>query len=502
MTMHHDIDKLFQEGLKDYSPKPAGFVWDNIEQKMRTKRVAQRKNFIYSMAAAVALLLSFGAGYLFHFFSPVNEKQLAVEQPTPATNTADNAANPFALADTTAETYAEVNQSENDEAPLKQEIVQPTALQQPHVMAQATAKEESLPVEGLSATDSLSNKPARVKAVQASGSLAAPSFANTAQYQQMPVFADDQEKPATAEDQNEPELQPMHYRMNESFAANPDPVVSQTFRYKQLPDYAVLMASPDEEKENVWAMGLNATPLVSYRNVNTAANESVSTNTDGNSERPLIAYAAGVDVNYAVAKRWKIHSGFYMSEVGQVSNDVMLNASDFYSAHLSDDMAYNVSTSVGNVAINKVGSELEAQLVELNNLPNFAPAGTDIKDAGLSSDLVQSRSYLEIPLMVSYILSDKKLGVEISGGLSTNILYDEKAYLISGSDKYDVDAEVEGLNNISYNGMLGLGFNYKIVSNLKLNLQPTFRYALNPVSSSSSVYPYSFGVFTGLQYQF
>ncbi|HCC31906.1 MAG TPA: hypothetical protein DEQ03_17915, partial [Marinilabiliales bacterium] len=65
MTIHSDIDRIFKDGLADYSPKPPSFIWGTIEQVLERKRKKRQIVLFYSAAASVALLLSFGAGYLF-----------------------------------------------------------------------------------------------------------------------------------------------------------------------------------------------------------------------------------------------------------------------------------------------------------------------------------------------------------------------------------------------------------------------------------------------------
>jgi hypothetical protein len=49
-----------------------------------------------------------------------------------------------------------------------------------------------------------------------------------------------------------------------------------------------------------------------------------------------------------------------------------------------------------------------------------------------------------------------------------------------------------------------MGMEYSFTKNLSLNLEPTFRYYLNPFSGTegSTIHPYSFGLFSGISYKF
>jgi hypothetical protein len=64
--------------------------------------------------------------------------------------------------------------------------------------------------------------------------------------------------------------------------------------------------------------------------------------------------------------------------------------------------------------------------------------------------------------------------------------------------------DTKGLNPLSLSSSLGMGMEYNISNKLSLNLEPTFRYYLNPfsVTTGSFVHPYTFGIFSGVSYKF
>ena len=74
--------------------------------------------------------------------------------------------------------------------------------------------------------------------------------------------------------------------------------------------------------------------------------------------------------------------------------------------------------------------------------------------------------------------------------------------MIDGS-RYNV-GKTEGLNPILVSSSMGMGIEYSISEKFSLNLEPTFRYYLNPFGDMPGVkiHPSSFGVFSGLSSHF
>jgi hypothetical protein len=64
MTINADIDRIFKDGLQEYSPKVPAYIWDHIEQNLDHRKNKNRRTLIYSIAASVAILIAFGTGFL------------------------------------------------------------------------------------------------------------------------------------------------------------------------------------------------------------------------------------------------------------------------------------------------------------------------------------------------------------------------------------------------------------------------------------------------------
>jgi hypothetical protein len=103
---------------------------------------------------------------------------------------------------------------------------------------------------------------------------------------------------------------------------------------------------------------------------------------------------------------------------------------------------------------------------------------------------------------MKYNLYDKRLGLNLVGGFSTFILYDNSLSLISGSGSTDL-GDANNLNDLNFSGNFGVDLDYKISKSWYLNVAPMFKYQFNTYSGSSGNFrPYYFGLYSGLNYKF
>jgi hypothetical protein len=497
MTIHADIDKIFKEGLADYSQKPPAFVWDNIEHTLNKKRIRMRRNLFYSLAASVALLISFGAGYLltaFHTEQGVLVQHVNDEKPGLQNTVKEQT--PVLLV---------------EPEPLK-EAATPTGIKRDEP-AKSSDKPVSKPIETTDVIAEPQKTESNIKKASTGGTLLPPMFSSGAEYS---AYSPDEESVLNAEPNALDEY-------SDQVVLHEIPTIESRLKEQQA-DSRVLKYSlqslavynddylvQNKKKENPWSVSLNASPLLSYRSVGEsnadyvyAADVTSNYEQEYKNEKPLMAYSAGVDVSYKMTGRWSVQSGVYYSEIGQRSDNVTVY--DFQSFGSSDQSSYQVNTSVGNVRIEGTTSELVNSSSSSGLIVN-TPVYTDgvetfVRSSGVEVDFVQVFSFYEIPMMVRYLLIDRKLSMNVSGGISANILQGNKTYLVDNNERQNLDAETESVKNMSYNGLLGFGFEYPLVNRLNLNLQPTFRYALSPMNDAGTVHPYSFGIYTGIKYSF
>ena len=171
MTIKQDVDKLFKQGLSDFSEKPPSFVWDNIEQRLNKNRFKRKRNIIYSVAASIAILLSFGAGFL---FTDVKSDNLAVE------SNVENIA--IETQDDNTEAYKNIDSKEKDKLSSKN----------------STNKVKGKESSSLGKKKKKSNKPKskktkqRAKKINSAGTLLPPMFASSSEYKPQSYSANEQ----------------------------------------------------------------------------------------------------------------------------------------------------------------------------------------------------------------------------------------------------------------------------------------------------------------------
>ena len=150
--------------------------------------------------------------------------------------------------------------------------------------------------------------------------------------------------------------------------------------------------------------------------------------------------------------------------------------------------------------------DLQAVQCELEAIPD---AGlfedvhqVDLDRSGGDAQLVQDLSYFEVPMELNYALLNTRFGINMIGGFSTLILGNNEISVRDGAIN-EIIGEANNLNSVSFTTNIGLGFNYRINNRLKFNIEPMFKYQLNPYSDSSVDFnPYYMGVYSGLSFKF
>jgi predicted nucleotidyltransferase len=193
----------------------------------------------------------------------------------------------------------------------------------------------------------------------------------------------------------------------------------------------------------------------------------------------------GIGVNYAVNKKIAFRSGINKFALGYNINNVS------YSSALN-------ATPLTNVRYNT------AAMVEISSKANTASLAAFEKNLQRTSEgtIKQNISYYEVPMEVSYLLLDKKIGINVIGGFSTLLLDNNKISLLSSEINLPL-GQASNLNAVHFTTNIGLGFKYKFVKSFQLNFEPMVKYQLNTFSNNSSnTRPLLIGLYSGISYSF
>jgi len=223
-----------------------------------------------------------------------------------------------------------------------------------------------------------------------------------------------------------------------------------------------------------------------------------------NSEKTRPAYTTGVSVAYKISDRLSIQSGIGLSSIGQTISDVAVYAGLSNHYAVKSSYLYSVETASGLILAGNTDLYLTDSKDRVGTLiqGNMAdPSKYNLTKVG--SDIQQVFRYLELPVMLRYKLIDRKVGLNLSGGLAYGVLVDNSAYTGQGSELIRV-GHTEGVSSFNISSQIGLGMEYNISRKVIFNLEPVFRYYVTPLSEiSGSLYkPYSVGFSSGFFFKF
>jgi hypothetical protein len=224
------------------------------------------------------------------------------------------------------------------------------------------------------------------------------------------------------------------------------------------------------------------------------------------SEQSVLTYSGGFALSYKISKRFSIQTGFYYASAGKEIEGV--NSFAGFDKYLDSkgSHTFEVLTSSGPVFTSNADVFLLADGSRERVLSQYTIDVFDPKKASLryiDNSIIQSFSYLQMPVMLRYKFIDKTLDFNLIGGVSSDLLIGNTAYAREGGDKIPLGTTI-GLNSLIFSSSLGMGMEYNFSEKISLNLEPTIRYFLRPFGNSAGqqIHPYSFGVFSGFSFRF
>ncbi len=257
-----------------------------------------------------------------------------------------------------------------------------------------------------------------------------------------------------------------------------------------------------KKKTDKWSLTAMASPT--YYMAPELSSSEIS-NQISSSEQSRVSYSGGVGFSYKISKKLSIQSGLYYSSIGNEVDNIYSFAG-FRPFDLSKgDHNFEVLTSSGKIYTENP----DVFLIDMAGDRVMTKYTNDVFDplksklSYINNSLFQNFSYLEMPVILRYKLIDKSIDFNLIGGLSYNLLINNTVHTVIDGSKYNV-GKTAGINPFMVSSSVGMGMEYSISEKISLNLEPTFRYYINPFSNIQSVgaHPYSFGVFSGLSYKF
>jgi len=472
------IDRLFQEGFKDFEVSPSDKVWKNIEAKLNQNKKKRRVIPIWWRYGGVAALL-------FLFFT-IGREYFKSTNTTPSIQIVDTTDEPpkkslgpnntFDFNENSNSIDSSINASKEREnkAPVK------SSNNYQDIIVANTNSSKNLKSKNNS--NSLINK----NPLTSSGNNEVAVNSNEKD------FIKNQEKDPTSKNK-ETEIVKNPTVNNPTVIANNNTQEDKTLKNK-IPENnklsiedAIAEANKDEIKEkiNKWSVATNAAPI--YFN-SLGKGSSIDAQFNDNSKSGEVTMSYGINASYAINNKLKIRSGINKVNLGYNTNNVVVFEAVGLSPNISSLKNINTDGNADNISL--ISGE---SLTSANNETLVKTSNTSIN---------QSLGYIEIPLEIEYNIIDKKIGFNIIGGFSSFILNNNE--LSSEFEGHQTKiGEAANLNKVSYSANFGLGLNYKITEKLDLNLEPTFKYQINTFNNTSGNFkPYFIGVYSGIGFKF
>jgi len=270
---------------------------------------------------------------------------------------------------------------------------------------------------------------------------------------------------------------------------------------EKVPPFQQSKASTFTAQKSAFIIGGEYSPTYTFR-------EASGPTTANNSEKGMITGGGGLSLTLKMNDRWRIETGINYARLGQE-----------VTTKTRSDRSFGLTQSKGE--INITGIQLDNTMGVIRNT-NSSPKETsenkifrspsneivEIRDAGETEQyqpqLEQALEYVKIPVTIRYkIFKNQNIGISLAGGFSSNWLVGNEAYLsISGKRQYL--GNTEGISQRSISSHAGVGITFPVFRELHLRMEPRVDYFITDISNATPGHyqPYSFGVFTGIFYEF
>lgn len=509
MLEDKNIDRLFQEKLKDMEVTPNPEVWNAIEQKLQKKKRRVIPFWWMSIGSAACILL--GVVFLWK-----NTKNNIIN---------DNSSFPVIRDEVELSTKEEKEEEkvivvdlDEKKEKLKHKEKNRVEEERNKTIKSYTAEGKSIEKKNIGVYESGS----KTKAINNSISIY-----NNAKSQSSSIdetILAQKEINVNSNDflvKNDDEL-----LVKEDIKLEDDKVkVSTNKKEEQKKNFiAEVSEEIDIEKETTSSKKWKINPVLGILQSNSFSDDSpIDESLNSNSFSGENNIAFGVNVEYRINKRWSFKSGVQLQKssfssenlVALTQNDV-LSYSAVNEMNVSDDsevLSHEVSDDVP--VIDSISDDLSSDggNPDVIDIPNSEspvvvnPSAEAPKENVDSSDKVTSLrqvySYIEFPLEAKYTFFRKpRTQISLLTGFSTLFLNENQITSVSGNSE-EIIGELTSLNTVNFSGNLGVDFDFLLFDKIHFNINPMFKSQINTLKTNSTDFqPYLIGVYSGIKYQF
>lgn len=193
-----------------------------------------------------------------------------------------------------------------------------------------------------------------------------------------------------------------------------------------------------------------------------------------------IALAYGLKTAYSLNPKLRLRTGVSVVDFEQITKNVL------FSANLSESTVQPTVDTKNNI---KYSGELRLFDQSSNSELNYRISDGDVQ---------QQTRFIEIPVEAELsVFQTGSIGISVTGGASTWLLSKNKIYAQTNGHTEEL-GKADNLNKTSFSANAGLKFDMQLSEGIKLNVEPSFKYLINPVSNIEKYSPYTVGVNAGV----
>ncbi|MDB0040984.1 hypothetical protein N9E81_02290 [Algibacter sp.] len=516
MSNKKHIDRLFQEGFKDFEAVPSDAVWKNIKAKLNEKKKKRRVIPIwwrYAGVAALVLLLLTVGGIYFNNTGEGKINQVADTKNTSSekTNIKNNDATETNLVVSDNNIQDDLSEASNQQSEIIKDKVSPS--KETSFTKTSASENQNESKTKLTSSNKLNinkrlvnlgNNNAIVNSSEEKNSginlpnelVRKTSVTNPSENNKDNIDSKNKVQLVNKEkakalitevSKDNTTIANVNTETIEDVKSDENSEENKLSIEDALSNTNDVIEEESNKLNNKWSIATNAAPV--YFNTLGGQGSSIDSQFNNNSKSGEVNMSYGISASYAVNKKLSVRSGINRVNLGYNTNDIVV----FQSVGLSSS-----SSALQNV--NSSSNSADAvSLISTETLDTSASESIVSSNASIN----QALGYIEIPLEIQYTLSDKKFGVNLIGGFSSFFLNNNEIFSEEENGAKTFLGEASNINKMSYSANFGLGLNYKVSKRFDLNLEPIFKYQFNTFNNTSGNFtPFFIGVYTGFAIKF
>ncbi|APG60845.1 hypothetical protein [Christiangramia salexigens] len=478
MKEKKNIDRIFQEGFKDFEENPSDKIWDNIEAEL-DKRDGKKPFFIplwFKIGGAAAVLALILASLIFTntqdpfsgepevvFENPESESNIisrTSSEPSDSTNIDPGSNNSI----TSKITNIPDHQPSTNSNPSKSSASDPSGNR---------VSRSSNFSKGTNKTSSENNAVSYAKKKNSKTKAGEEARIVT---EAVEIIKQKLSAIAQSEISNNESLE-------NSLNAEENNALVELEKNKQATED--LEEKDAKEKFKKLRFSTFAAPVV-YQNIG-SGNE-ISSQFDSNSSSSEVTISYGVKLAYALSDKIKIRTG-----VSKINMSYDITGISYTPAAIVSSLE-NIRPTEDNLDIRSDAGP--------GPLPTSLPSDNSLSTNVFTPGKInQQFGFIEVPLEIEFSLIDSRFGLNLIGGGSSLFLNTNSVDLISGNNSTNL-GEASNINDTSFSTNIGFGMDYKLNDKFSINVEPIFKYQLNTFNNVNNVRPVNFGVYSGLSIKF